>query len=81
MYVAAVSHHYLVNKCGSGESRLIKPGCTVLVAVAGGLCWNKRQKDEGDTECQGGRAWQSRRGSSHARRRSKTKERKGRMRL
>lgn len=56
MYVIAVFHHYVVNKFCSRESRLHKPGSTILVAVARGLGWNKRQKDEGTTKHQGSRA-------------------------
>lgn len=55
MYAIAVFHHYVFNKFCSRESRLIKPWCTVLVAIAGGLSWSKRQTDEGATEHQGSR--------------------------
>lgn len=44
MYATAVFHHSVVYKFCSRESKLIKHGCTIL--VAGGLCGDKGQGDE-----------------------------------
>lgn len=56
MHAIAVFHHSVVNKFCSTESKLIKHGCIILVAGAGGLCADKGQGDEGTSKGQGSRA-------------------------